>query len=97
MHRGEIGLDRVDREVERRVANFLAKHFPRLRTVEVEVCQGVVTIFGCVNSFYERQLCINCCQRVAGVVRLIDQVEVLEPHNYPLRPSIYRPQIAMAG
>jgi hypothetical protein len=29
-----------------------------------------------VDSFYHKQLCLNCCQRVAGVVRLIDQIHV---------------------
>jgi osmotically-inducible protein OsmY len=97
MYRGESGLDRVDRELERRVVNFLAQHFPRLRTVQVEASQGVVTIFGRVHSFYERQLCINCCQRVAGVTKLNDEVEVVEPGNSLPRPKNYRPRIALAG
>ncbi len=66
-----------DRELERRVINFLARqHFPRLQTIKVHARDGVVVISGRVNSFYERQMCIHCCQRVAGVVQLKDQVEV---------------------
>jgi osmotically-inducible protein OsmY len=97
MHRGESGLDRIDRELERRVTNFLGQHFPRLRTVEVEACQGVVTIVGRVNSFYERQLCISCCQRVAGVTGVNDEVEVAEPRSNLPRSAAYRPRIAMAS
>jgi len=79
MIRNESGWGGKDRELERRVINYLSRqHFPRLRSVEVESSQGVVTIRGRVKSFHERQLCINCCQRVAGVVQLNDEVIVEE-------------------
>jgi osmotically-inducible protein OsmY len=97
MYRGDSGLERLDRELERRVSNFLAQHFPRLRTVEVAASQGVVTIFGRVNSFYERQLCINCCQRVAGVTTLNDKVEVAQPAAVPPKAANHRPRIALAS
>jgi osmotically-inducible protein OsmY len=97
MHRGESGWDRLDRELERRVANFLVQHFPRLRTVEVKASQGVVTINGQVNSFYERQLCINCCQRVAGVTNLVDKVEVAQPATASPPKASFRPRIALAS
>jgi len=77
MVRSESGWSRNDRDVERRVVNYLSRqHFPGLRCVEVESSQGVVTIRGRVKSYHERQLCINCCQRVAGVIQLNDQVQV---------------------
>jgi osmotically-inducible protein OsmY len=77
MVRGQMVTSAADRELERRVVNFLhQKHFPRLRTLEVESRQGVITIRGRVNSFHERQLCINCCQRVAGVTSLNDRIQV---------------------
>jgi osmotically-inducible protein OsmY len=77
MVRSESGWTRNDRDVERRVINYLSRqHFPGLRSVEVEAAQGVVTIRGRVKSFHERQLCINCCQRVAGVVHLNDEIQV---------------------
>jgi osmotically-inducible protein OsmY len=97
MHQGETAFDRQDRDVERRVTNFLAQHFPRLRTVEVVSRQGVVTIFGSVNSFYERQLCINCCQRVAGVTGMNDRVEVAQSHSSTVQSSVRRPRIALAS
>jgi len=79
MVRSESGWTRNDRDVERRVINYLSRqHFPGLRSVAVESSQGVVTIRGRVKSFHERQLCINCCQRVAGVVQLNDEIQVEE-------------------
>ncbi len=67
----------TDNDLKRRIINFLhQRHVPSLRTIDVDVDQGVVTMRGHVNSFYHKQLCLNCCQRVAGVVRLVDEVEV---------------------
>jgi osmotically-inducible protein OsmY len=67
----------TDSELQRRIVNFLhQRHVPSLRNIDVDVKQGVVTMRGFVDSFYHKQLCLNCCQRVAGVVRLVDQVEV---------------------
>lgn len=66
-----------DQELERRVANFLAqRHVATLRNIQVAAKDGIVTLRGLVQSFYERQLCLSCCQRVAGVVRLVDEIEV---------------------
>jgi osmotically-inducible protein OsmY len=103
MTRGECGMAHTDRELERRVINFLDRqHFPGLRTVEVEAQGGVVTIRGRVKSYHERQLCIHCCQRVAGVVTLRDEVRVesrLEPHFRPKpakEPVFAPPALALA-
>jgi hypothetical protein len=34
-----------------------------------------------VRSFHERQLCVNCCQRVAGVVGVSDKIQVSLAHE----------------
>lgn len=66
-----------DRELERRVIAYLRLcHISSLRRIVVEVQEGIVTLHGRVQSFYQRQLCLNCCQRVAGFVKLIDLIEV---------------------
>jgi hypothetical protein len=66
-----------DSDLRRRIVNFLyQRHIPSLRSIQVDVDQGVVTMKGKVDSFYHKQLCLNCCQRVAGVVRLVDQINV---------------------
>jgi osmotically-inducible protein OsmY len=53
------------------------RHVPALRNVLVEASDGVVTLRGQVRSFYEKQLCHNCCRRVAGVRQLVDDVDVI--------------------
>ena len=71
------GGNENDRELERRVIGFLVQcRIPSLRRIVVEVREGIVTLHGRVQSFYQRQLCLNCCQRVAGVVKLVDLIEV---------------------
>mgnify|MGYP003352492822 CR=1 FL=1 len=42
----------------------------------VDAYDGTVTLYGRVHSFYQRQICLQCCQRVAGVIRLVDRIEV---------------------
>lgn len=67
----------ADLELERRIKNYLqGRHQPALRNLEVEAQGGTVTLRGTVRSFYEKQLGQQCCRRVAGVVRLIDSIEV---------------------
>jgi osmotically-inducible protein OsmY len=67
-----------DRDLERRVTSFLAtRHVPGLRNLEVEAQNGVVTVSGQVLTFYEKQLCNQCCRRVAGVLELINEVDVM--------------------
>ncbi|HWB11017.1 MAG TPA: BON domain-containing protein [Pirellulales bacterium] len=69
--------EQADRDLERRVANYLAgRHVPGLRHLEVEARNGTVTLKGRVYSFYEKQLCQAVCRRVAGVVAYIDAIDV---------------------
>lgn len=66
-----------DQELTRRVLNYLyGRYLPALRRLEVEASEGTITLRGRVNTFYEKQLAISSCQRVAGVHKLVDCVEV---------------------
>ncbi len=77
MVRSPLVFNQADGDLERRVVNFLSQqHFPGRRGIEVEARQGIVTLRGRVRSFHERQLCVNCCQRVAGVVGVNDKIQV---------------------
>lgn len=72
--------DLADTDLRRRVVSFLAgRHLAALRHIEVEARGGTVTLRGMVHSFYEKQLTQQCSRRVAGVVRLIDEVDVAAP------------------
>jgi len=65
--------------LKRRVISYLVgRRVPALRDIEVSAVGGTVVLRGKVGSFYEKQLCIHCCRRVAGVVRLVDEVDVVE-------------------
>lgn len=78
IRKNHLIVDDHDRDLELRVANYLVgRQIQALRQVEVEADHGTVTLRGLVHSFHQKQLCLNCCRRVAGVVELIDQVEVV--------------------
>ncbi len=75
-----ISLDELRRgedDLAMRVRNFLdGRNIPGLRRLGVTVSAGQVTLFGRVRTFYEKQLALHCCQRVAGVIHVIDAIEV---------------------
>ena len=67
-------------ELERRVlATLTARNFPGLRRLIVQADGGVVTIAGRVRTFYEKQLAQHLARHVAGVIRVQDEVQVVEP------------------
>jgi osmotically-inducible protein OsmY len=75
-------LAEADRDLQRRVVSFLAdSNMPGLRQLRVDAADGTVTIRGTVRTYYEKQLSQQRCKRVAGVIRLIDKIEVVTPSN----------------
>ena len=75
-------VEPADRDLELRVALFLAgRHVPALRRLSVEARQGTVVLRGQVRSYHEKQIS-QAARRVAGVRRLIDDIEVSSsPHG----------------
>ncbi|MBL9090114.1 MAG: BON domain-containing protein [Planctomycetaceae bacterium] len=66
-----------DVDLRRRVQSFLHEaNMPGLRQLDVEARDGIVTLSGTVRTYYEKQLSQQRCKRVAGVIRLVDNVEV---------------------
>jgi len=66
-----------DLDLRRRVVSFLAdSNMPGLRQLHVAANDGVVTLSGRVRTYYEKQLSQQRCRRVAGVIQLIDKVDV---------------------
>jgi osmotically-inducible protein OsmY len=61
---------------ERVRANLLRQHYPCFRRLKVEVSDGGVVVEGCVSTFHERQVAIECARRVAGVQRILDRIQV---------------------
>ena len=73
-----FGCD-TDFDLQRRVTSYLhSKQMRSLRDVAVNADNGTVVLRGEVGSFYEKQLCLNCTRRVAGVVELVDEILVRE-------------------
>ncbi|MCA9238810.1 MAG: BON domain-containing protein [Planctomycetales bacterium] len=67
-----------DVDLENRIASYLyQQRFPCSRRVKTSAASGTVIVRGRLNSAHEKWLCLNTCQRVAGVVRLIDQLAVV--------------------
>ena len=74
-----------DRDLEKRIGIFLfGMGRAGLRNLDVQVQNGCAIISGTVHSFYERQLALSCCQRVAGVLIVNDKVEVGEQTYHKL-------------
>ena len=72
-----LRVEYLDEDVQDRVAHFLrSRHFPAFQNLEVSVHNGAVTVSGEVCSFYEKQVALTSCQRVAGVLSLVDEVAV---------------------
>jgi len=66
-----------DSDLKRRVENYLVgRKVSSLRRIRVDASNGTVKLRGRVGSYYEKQLCIHCCRRVAGVIQLVDEVDV---------------------
>lgn len=72
-------VESIESDLERRIKIFLAgQGVAALRRIAVSATGGTVKLGGRVHSFYEKQLCLNCCQHVAGVIRVIDEIDVEE-------------------
>ena len=73
---GQINVQE-DMNLQARVSNYLAErcHWA-LRHLNVSAFNGTVTIKGIVENVYEKQLAAKSCQRVAGVLRIIDEIEI---------------------
>ncbi|MDB4534458.1 BON domain-containing protein [Vicingaceae bacterium] len=70
-------VDYPDLDVQNRVTSFLnSRHYPSFKKLHVEVDNGLVTVTGKLTTYYEKQVALNTCQRVAGVLSLIDEIDV---------------------
>jgi osmotically-inducible protein OsmY len=73
-------IDACSWDIKRRITNLLFQRGrSSLAQLAIEVDNGTVTVRGTVRSFYERQVCLSCCQHVPGVFRLVDEIKVQWP------------------
>ena len=67
-----------DRDLERRVVLYLAsRRVAGLEQLEIHADRRVVTLRGCVDSVRANRIAVASAQRVAGVLRVIDDISVL--------------------
>ncbi len=75
-------LVETDSDLFLRVRDLLHQRgYEPLRTLEISVERGVVVVRGTVSAYYLRQVAVECIRRVAGLNRLIDQIEVVYLHD----------------
>lgn len=67
----------TDTELARRIVNFLyQRRVPGGECIRLNVHGGVVAVGGTIPTRYGKWLCLECCRRVAGVLRVIDNVKI---------------------
>ena len=77
-----------DEHLARNVRNFiLPRVYPTSNHIHIVANRGVVTLTGHVGSFYYKQLWLSGAQRVAGVRRVIDEIEVMSPPQRSCREA----------
>ena len=63
-----------------RIRMFLTRHSRfNWRSLDVFVRGETVIIHGRLNSALEKRLALQCCRHVAGVLRVVDEIEVETP------------------
>lgn len=71
------GTTAVDTDLEHRLISFIyQQHVPNGERVEFTSQGGVVTVRGKLPTAHAKWMCIECCRRVAGVLRIDDQLSV---------------------
>jgi len=67
----------ADRLLADQISTHLAEtNRASLKRLSIAVRSGEVTLRGSVTSYYERQIAIQACRMLAGIVRVNDAVEV---------------------
>ena len=69
-----------EHDLQRRVVNFLSgRGIFESHSLDVEAEYGTVVIRGTLPTPHAKRLCLECCRHVAGVTKVIDEVEVESP------------------
>ena len=73
---GSNGISPDDDLRQRIVTYLVSRQIPGAKSLAIRAENGVVTVAGKLESFYYKQLCTHACRRVAGVLDLVDEIEV---------------------
>jgi len=81
---GTEPTDKSSWDIKRRIINLLYQRgVSSAQRLNIEMENGTVTVRGTVASFYERRVCVSCCQHVPGVFGLLDEIKVDSPISKP--------------
>lgn len=71
-----------DADLVRRLVSFVyQQRVPDGGCVKFASHNGVVVVHGELPTPHAKWLCIECCRRVAGVMRVVDQLQVTAEHS----------------
>ena len=78
-----------DDDLEHRILEFLqVRGVADLANIRVKVSGGVATVRGRLSSSHEKQVFLECCRHVAGVVRVVEQTKVNASPAHTACPDI---------
>jgi hypothetical protein len=65
-------------ELKWRIRACLRARIPDLQGIKVSVSGNTAAIRGRLRSPHEKRLCLECCRHIPGVMRVIDELIVLD-------------------
>jgi osmotically-inducible protein OsmY len=71
-------------DLKRRVSACLKTRLPRLEGIEVTVMGNTVILRGALLSAEEKRHCYECCRHVPGVMRVMEEIVVLERPQFEM-------------
>ena len=70
----------ADDEIEEQVRAMLAvRHLPSLSRISIRVVDAVVFLAGTVITYFERNVCEECCRQIPGVSGVCNDIQVGGP------------------
>ena len=72
----------ADDEIEEQLRTMLAiRHLPSLNRIAIRVVDCVVFLAGTVMTYFERNVCEECCRQIPGVAGICNEIEVGGPEQ----------------
>ena len=95
IQKGALCHTKADGDLENRLVNVLhERHVPRIDLLRIESRGGIVCVRGELPTSHDKWLCVECCRHVAGVIRLVDEIEVKPKKRCrPATKMIYRAEM----
>lgn len=74
-------------ELAMRVRQYLIAQRPEFSSLDVRARDGKVDLSGELPTYYLRQLAVAAAQRVAGVLQVVDRLDVDDRRSRPMFPK----------